>query len=431
MDYQQAEAYLYSLLMHGVKLGLDNIRTLLSEFEHPELQTPHVLVGGTNGKGSVTAMLSATLSHKGLKVGSYTSPHLISFTERIRINDAPISQGTIARLTQSVRERIELLMGSEKLKAHPTFFEVATLLAWLAFAEEKADVVIMEVGLGGRWDATNASEPCISAITSVDLEHTRFLGPTVEAIAREKSGVMRRDATCVTASRDPRVLGVLREEADARGCQLCEVSETVKTSILLANRAFTRLRFDTDLASYGPLDLPLAGRHQVLNAAVAVALAERLPVALRPSPEELVRGLEASSWPGRLERHNTSPRVLLDGAHNPHAAQSLVDYLNEFERGPKTLVFASVKDKDVVGMAKLLFPLFQSVVLTAVQNKRTLTPSELRTLVPGHAESFLAPTTSEALLKARDVAGADGLVVVAGSLYLVGEAKAALADSPD
>jgi len=428
MSYDEAQAWLFGLQGLGVKLGLENVHALLDALGRPERRCPHVLVAGTNGKGSVVSLMAAALAAQGLKVGAYTSPHLVRFEERIRIDGACLAAAEVARLTDQIKSCIEALSASGTLTRHPTFFEVTTALAWAAFAEAGVEVVVDEVGLGGRYDATNASDPCLSVVTTIALEHTRWLGPTVEDIARQKAGVMRPNRTCVTGAEDPRVLAVLRVEATSLGAHLVVSHQRARARVVAMDRAGSELDVETERTHYANLHLGLRGRHQVSNATTALIALEELPAPLRPSPAAIAAGFAGATWPGRLEEWPGTPRLLLDGAHNPHAARALSAYLAEFEPGPKTLIFASLDDKDVKGMAETLFGLFDTVVLTAVKNHRALDPAAIAPLVPPGLSFTLSPDTRSALVDARRASDPrSGLVVVAGSLYLVGEAKAVLA----
>ena len=392
--------WLYGLQSHGIKLGLTGIRSLLALLGDPQRAFPAILVGGTNGKGSVAAMLESMLRAHGRRVGLTTSPHLVGPEERIRLDGLDVSESELARLLVSVRETCRRGLDAGRLETHPSFFEVVTATACAAFRDARVDVAVLEVGLGGRLDATNALDPIASAIVTVDYDHVATLGGTLAAIAEEKAGIARPGRPLVTGVGQDEALAVVRARCAALGAPLVEAPPL-------------------------PADVrvPLAGDHQRHNAAVAVATlrAAAGALGLTVRDEGVRAGLLATRWPGRLQRIEGSPALLLDGAHNPAGARALGAHLAALLGPPPVLVFAAMHDKDVEGLVAPLLPSVGTVVTTAPEVHRALAPEELAARIAragGRAEA--APTPEAALQRARALAGPHGLVVVAGSLYLVG-----------
>ena len=401
-------SWLYGLQSQGVKLGLDGIRALLALLDHPESHCPTILVGGTNGKGSVAAMLDAMLLAAGRRSGLYTSPHLVRPNERIRIGGVDIATPELHRVLEIVRGACEDGLANGRLAAHPSFFEVMTAAALWAFRESGVDAAVLEVGLGGRLDATNASEPLVSAIVTVHLDHVATLGDTLAAIAKEKSGIARAGRPLVSGVTQPEAVAVLRERCDA-------LQATFRDARSIGLPVGARLSLD--------------GEHQRHNASVAIATFGEFAkaAALSHDTHAIRQGLETARWPGRLQLVSGAPSILLDGAHNTAGAEALAAHLAQ-RGGPKAvLVFAAMADKDVAGILAPLAPHVASVVATRPRVLRAAGGPELaaaaRALgLPARSETG----TEQALETARALAGPSGLVLVAGSLYLVGEVTALL-----
>jgi dihydrofolate synthase/folylpolyglutamate synthase len=395
-------SWLYGLQSHGVKLGLEGIRTLLRLLEHPERSYPSVLVGGTNGKGSVSAMLDAMLGASGRRTGLYTSPHLVRPNERIRIAGLDVDTLELHRVLATVRACCERGMAEGTFAAHPSFFEVMTAAALTAFRDAGVDAAVLEVGLGGRLDATNAVEPIVSAIVTIQLDHMETLGTTVEAIALEKAGIIRAGRPLVSGVAQPEVVEVLRARCDALGATWLDAR-----------------------ASHLPSGARLAldGTHQRDNARVAAVTYEAFSrqLASDPDPSAVRHGLEAARWPGRLQLLPGAPSILLDGAHNVAGSEALAAHL-ALRGGPKpVLLFAAMSDKDIVGLLRPLAPQVASVVATRPAVARAAESRD----VAAAARALGLPAGAEAeparaLEMARGLAGPGGLILVAGSLYLVG-----------
>jgi dihydrofolate synthase/folylpolyglutamate synthase len=426
-----AGLYLAQRTRFGMKFGLATMRALVEEMGHPERAYPTLLVAGTNGKGSVAAYTDAVLRASGLRTGRYTSPHLVRVNERIAVDGREITDHDFEIAVRAVRDAADRLVRKGALDAHPTFFEVLTAAAFAHFRRRRVDVAVLEVGLGGRLDATNVAEPLVSAIVSVDFDHEVYLGRTLAAIATEKAGVMRPGR--------PTVVGPLPDEARAA---LIARARSVGARLVEAGRGAccaTRgpegtwplsscLDLRTKAALYHGLR-PLPGAHQRDNLVVAIRLLEEakeagLPVRLSRVTEAVAR----TRWPGRLEWIAGDPPLLLDGAHNPAGARALAASL---AGGPPfVLVFAALADKDVRGLARELFPLASAIVLTRPRVSRAAAPAELaRRAGPPARNARRVPGVFRALGLARRLARGRGpgtAVVVAGSLYLVGAVKAIL-----
>jgi len=401
-------AWLYGLQSFGIKLGLDGIHALLTLLGHPEDGLPVVLVGGTNGKGSVAAMLDALLRAHGRRVGLYTSPHLVRPGERIRIDGRDVSPTELDRLLTIVHEACERGLAQGQLEAHPSFFEVMTAAALLAFREAKVDAAVLEVGLGGRLDATNVTSPVVSAIVTVDLDHVHILGTTLRDIAFEKASIARTGHPLISGVSQPEAIRVVRSRCAELGATFIDAREQPLPP---------------------GLQLPLEGEHQLHNARVALAtfkeFAKRIDVT--PQADAILRGFASTRWPGRLQWVPGAPSVLLDGAHNPAGAEALAAHLAA-RVGPKpVLLFAAMADKDVASLLRPLLPHVASVVTTKSGVFRAAEAEALSTLVRALGLACVAePDPASALAKARDITGPDGLVLVAGSLYLVGEVLSVL-----
>lgn len=409
-----ALGYLRARSELGKKFGLQTIRAVVRELSHPERAYPTLLVAGTNGKGSVVAYVDAGLRASGLRVGRYTSPHLVKVHERIAVDGREISVRELDRAIGEVREAALRLVARGTLRTEPTYFEALTAAAFLYFRERNVDVAVLEVGLGGRLDATNVSDPLASAIVSIDFDHETFLGRTLALIAREKAGVLRRKRAAVLGPLPPEARRAIASVARRRGARLVDALRHVR-----ATESASGIALRTPVRSYRGLR-PLPGAHQVANLVVAVRLLEAareagLPVSL----DAIARGIRRVSWPGRLQWSSGRPRLLLDGAHNPAGARALARYLARLP--PFVLVFGVMRDKDVRGMARALFPLARAVVLTRPASSRAASPTEIARragALAARAHRVADPT--RALSLARRLAGRAGTVVVAGSLYLVG-----------
>jgi dihydrofolate synthase/folylpolyglutamate synthase len=421
-SYQEAVDYLYKLQWFGQKLGLENIRSLVDRLNAPHRRYPSIHISGTNGKGSTAAILASILAEAEYRVGLYTSPHLSDFSERIRVNGIPIPEEAVARLTRLIAETT----GPD---SKITFFEFTTAMAFLYFAESGVDLAVIETGLGGRFDATNVIEPLVSIVTGVDYDHQQYLGETLAAIAAEKAGIIKPGVPALTAADREEALEVLEAVCRDRGSALYRFGRDFSVE----GDAPESFAYRGMRNRWESLSLSLAGRHQLKNAACALAAAELVSDRGIPVTEDSIRrGLRSVRWEGRLEaiRIPGGPLFILDGAHNPAGAAALRDYLVDRisgRGGRLILVLGILKDKNIAGIAAPLVPLAQTVILTRPDYHRSASIEALREAVaPFGAPVVSKGSVREAVAEARSVAGPDDCVCVTGSLFTVGEARAAL-----
>ena len=437
MTPEAALAFLRGRERFQVKVGTRNIRRVAAELGHPERRYPSVIIAGTNGKGSTAALLDAILRAQGLSVGRFTSPHLVEIEERVTVDGRRLDRDEFAGMVG------EVAAASDRLPpdCRPSFFESVTATAMIAFAAHRVDAAVFEVGMGGRWDATTATDAPLGLVTRIALDHQRYLGPTVEAIAAEKAGVARPDGELLAGRQTPGAERVLKIEARTRGARFRSVPEETEANFEILPMG-SRGRLRTPEALYDDLWLPLPGRHQVDNLALAVRGAERLFARLgrpAPNPEWVRRGIREARWPGRLEwlpAGASRPAILLDAAHNPSGAAELGAYLAAMpRRGGRVLVFGASGDKRVVGMLPELVPHCDRVVLTAAASRRALPLDRLAERAAAFPwEEGAGPDAVEgvgrALERAFDAVGPDGEVVVAGSIFLLGDALRYLRGMP-
>jgi dihydrofolate synthase / folylpolyglutamate synthase len=429
--HRVAGLYLARRVRFGIKFGLETMGALVAEMGHPERAWPSLLIAGTNGKGSVAAYCDAVLRASGLRTGRYTSPHLVRVNERIAVDGRDITDRDFGLAVRAVRDAAERLVRRGVLEAHPTFFEVLTAAAFAHFRRRRVDVAVLEVGLGGRLDATNVADPVASAIASIDFDHQVYLGRTLAAIAREKAGVMRRGRPTIVGPLPVEALRAVRARARETGARVVRASDGARfTDVGRASSGGRAEAVDlrTPTAVYAGLR-PLPGAHQRDNLLVAIRMLEEARQEGVPVDVRRVAGAVARTrWPGRLERVPGHPPLVLDGAHNPAGARALAAHL---AAGPPfVLLFGAMVDKDVRGLAREIFPAAREIVLTRPRVSRAATPEELaRRAGRLAARARREPSVARALLLARRLARGDGprtVVVVAGSLYLVGAVKALL-----
>ena len=413
MNYDQTIDYLFSLQKFGIKFGLSSTENLLARLGNPHRAVPAVHLAGTNGKGSVGALITSIMAEAGLRVGFYTSPHLVSFNERFRINDEFITPDEVIELT----ERIKAVCAPEE---PPTFFEFVTAMAFLYFAEQKVDLLVLETGMGGRLDATNVVEPLAGVITNISVEHTDYLGNTLAEIAGEKAGIIKPGLDVVTAEKRPAVRKIFEDAAESRHGRILVLGHEFKV------RKRTPGLFDY----YGlnrrlnKVEINLIGDHQVRNAGLALATVELLEKKGFTLDEETIRrGVRNASWPGRAQIFPGPPRLMLDGAHNPFAARTLAKLLGDLKYDKLHLVLAIMADKDIPAVIGPLLPLADDLYLTRTEYSRGAGPEALDKAVgPFNGKKELIPSIPQAIDAARSAAGPNDLVVVTGSLFTVGEA---------
>ncbi|GAB4571864.1 MAG: folylpolyglutamate synthase/dihydrofolate synthase family protein [Anaerolineae bacterium] len=429
-SYEEALDYLYSFINYEVRrevryapevMNLDRPRKLLELLGNPQEAYPIIHITGTKGKGSVGAYCHAALQAAGLRAGLYSSPHLQDFRERFRVNGDMIPRDTLARLVLRMRPAIEAV-------PELTWFEITTALAFLYFQEEAADVVVLEVGLGGRLDATNVVTPLVSVITSLSYDHTHLLGNTLAEIAFEKAGIIKPGVPVVSAPQLPEAERVLREVAQANGSRLVMVGSDWQ---VVAGQS-TRQGQQFLVGKNGALHkywTPLIGHHQAINAAVALAALDEVRQAGVPLPETLTPDRKfLANWPGRFEIIDQKPVIVLDAAHNGASAECLRETLAEVfpDNQPRVLVFGASADKDVAGMFEVLLPAFDHLLVVQAVHPRALSTQDLSDLAArsgftGDIEQI--PPVNEALARASETASPEGLIVVTGSLFVVGEAR--------
>lgn len=427
MNFSEAESYLYSLgnEVEAMKLGLENIRTLLSALGDPHEKYFKVQVAGTNGKGSVCAFLDSICRQADINTGLYTSPHLVSITERIKIDGVDIGEDEFARLASLVREKVETLLANGELSNLPTFFEQMTAIALVAFAEARVELAILETGLGGRLDATTAANAEIAAITQIALDHQEYLGETIEEIAAEKAAIIGTQTKAVIiGEQDDSVLPILLKKAASFGIIPLTVCETIVSATDLSKHSRV-VEFRTNRNYYWDSSLGLAGNHQIQNACVAVMVAETLSdrFGMAIDMESVWIGLETAHHPGRLEYFGN---FLLDGAHNIAGTEALVAYLDEFVSKPITMMFGAMREKNVREIAEILWPKAERLILTQPANSRAMTANELLEFVPNGFDRDRVVLT-DSVEYALAAADSDDFVLVTGSLYLVGEVRRILA----
>lgn len=443
MNYAEAVQYLQALgnEILAMKLGLETVRKLAARLGDPQRKFFAVHIAGTNGKGSTAAMTASVTQAAGLRTGLYTSPHLVNITERIRVNFKPITPTNFARLATEVRAAGEALTAEGALPAPPTFFEQVTMIGFLYFAERQVDLAVLEVGLGGRLDATNVCEPVVTAITPLGLDHQQYLGDTLAAIAGEKAGIIKPGVPVIVAPQQDEAIAVIK----ARAAELSAPFDSVGNSVRLLDCGFYgtdpsqeahfrlsvagQYRFVADTVSGNRLALvmDLRGRHQVTNALTAIRICEALwKKGFGTKKDEIVCGIQRARWAGRLQMIEVSkdlPMFLLDGAHNPAGAQTLRDFLNDHCREvPVTLIFGAMSDKAATEMAELLFPAAHTLILTKAENPRAAAAEQIAAQTKKiRQDAVCTRNLAEALTEAARRTPADGLIVVCGSLYLVGE----------
>lgn len=418
-SYCKSIEYLYSLQASGIKLGLSNTFHLLRLLNNPHKDLKVLHIGGTNGKGSVAAMISSILDKAGFKVGLYTSPHLVNFTERIKINGREISELRVSELTEFIYKKIE---GTDLVR-DITFFEFTTAIAMLYFLEQDVDLAVLEVGMGGRFDSTNVVDPLLSIITNISIEHQQYLGKTVREIAFEKAGIIKKDGVVITGITQPSILSFIRKRCLSNNAILYRVGKDLR------GRKMTDGRFNYYGLKdrYSALRLSLPGRHQITNAVCALGAIEVLKEKGYEIKDETVfEGLENTCWPGRLEVVGKDPLVVLDCAHNRAGVKTLRDAISDdtFSFNRLILVLGIMVDKDFKSIIPRLVPLADNVVLTQPNMDRAASPQILYEEVKKyHKETEIVRDVKEAVSLALSLAQREDLVCITGSTFTVGEAR--------
>ncbi len=434
MDYKEALQYLDSFIDYekltafdyNESLKLERMRKLTNKLGDPHIGLRCIHIAGTKGKGSTSAMVASILKEAGFKVGLYTSPHLVSFRERIKINDEPISEADLCNLVNWVK----LIIGNidKESDDYPTFFEVYTALSFLYFKEKDVDFCVLEVGLGGRLDATNIIRPLCCGITQISLEHTEKLGDTLEAIAREKAGIIKEGCVCVSSLQAKAAADVIRRTSSDKDCKLYEVGKDLLFSEEAPNRrrqgkATAKQIFSVTGISgkYPRLELGLLGDHQLMNAATAIGLIESLQFYDIIIRDKAIRaGLKNVKWPGRLQVLRNKPYIILDGAQNKASARALKEAVKKiFDYKRLILVLGISKDKDIKGICEELAPISDEIILTKANLVRAEDPAVIKRHIG--KEARLTTGVKEAMLMAQGLAEPSDLILVTGSLFVVGE----------
>ena len=447
MTYSAAVAALYALghelASPKQKFDLRNMEILAEALGHPERRFPSVLIAGTNGKGSTSATLAAICQAAGYETGLYTSPHLVKINERIQMNGEPIADAEFAEIYDRVVKAGEQLVAAGKLQQPPSFFETLTAMAFEYFASARVDIAILEVGMGGRLDATNIVTPAVSVITDVSLDHQNYLGNTIAEIAREKAGIIKPNGVLVTLPQHPQandVIGQVATERNARGVSATKYVPNVSPGAVkfdalrpIAHQtgAFFRSRYFLEVMGEETLiETPLIGRHQLRNVALAIAAAEELNQhGFTITPQQISMGVAQTRWPGRFQfiaRTHSHPDTIIDVAHNPAGAWALRSALSEnFADHPITLVFGAMKDKAIPEMVQILAPIAQQLILTHADSPRAANEVEIKQMVSDlTSDAILTQNVPDALAQAARVTPSNGLVVITGSIYVVGAALA-------
>jgi dihydrofolate synthase / folylpolyglutamate synthase len=418
------------------KFDLDHMRKVAAALGHPERRFPSVLIAGTNGKGSTAATLASICTAAGYRTGLYTSPHLLSVNERIKIDGEPISDVEFAVTYDRVELAAKDLVGHGELPWHPSFFEMLTGMMFEYFASAAVELAVLEVGMGGRLDATNIADPCISVITDIDFDHQKFLGNTLPEIAREKAGIMRPSGTVVLLPQHPQVNETLGHEIIERNARPVSAVKNMPPLVPGANQGTGRDKFALEVMGQEiQIQFSLAGRHQLRNLALAITAAEELNrCGFKILPAHVEQGVRNTRWPARFQvvpPAAGAPEIVLDVAHNPAGAWALRSALSTFyEDRPLTFIFGAMRDKAIREIASILFPLAERVIATQANNPRAASPGEIAELGRlTQTEILEEPSVAAALDRARAAAGAKGVVVITGSIYIVGEALGILAQA--
>ena len=431
MNYQESLAYLESLNIFGIKLGLERIQKLLTRLELPQERYRTIHVTGTNGKGSVSAMLAGILRHSGIHTGFYSSPHLVSYTERIRVDGQAISEQEFADCLSSIKVYIDQMVADGE--ECPTQFEVLTALAFFYFAIKHVEYAVIEVGLGGLLDSTNVIVPEVSIITNVTLEHADRCGGTLEGVAHHKAGIIKDDVPVVTAAQGV-ALDIIRQQAEEKNADIFVAGEDFSAEFISCETNFQRLEFSSGLlgAVKEPYTLHLLGKHQIENAAVAVMAAKLIHnLDDRITNKTIDDALSLVSWPARFERVDMgSQKIIIDGAHNPAGMVALRESLDlYYPAEERVLLLGILKDKDIDTMLDILLRPNDTVVVTVPHSDRASDPQLLAGKVAAHVQHVEAVVDNdEAMNRALELANGEKLLVMAGSLYLVGELRKMLLD---
>ena len=417
MTYKQALNYLYGLQKYGVKFGLSKTSNIMKKMGNPHKGQKYIHIAGTNGKGSVSAMIESVLMKSGLKVGFYSSPHLVRFTERFRINRKEISKKKVIELTEEIKS---IINPAEP----PTYFEATTAMALAYFARENTDIAIMEVGMGGRLDATNIIRPLVSAITNISMEHQAFLGNTLNEIAGEKAGIIKKGVNTIASATQPGVSNLFRKVCEERKAPFFQVGKDVRY-----RNSGTGFNYYGLKRKISNINLTLKGEFQHRNTALAIGILELLEKkGYRFDDQDIKSGVEETTWTGRIQVLSEKPLIVVDGAHNPGAARVLVDAVkNDFAYKRLILILGVMADKDINSIVKEIAGMADQVICSSPEYFRSATPEELHKIVSQYnKKTEIIKTLPEAIKKAKGIAKPDDMILITGSLFTVGEALTAI-----
>ena len=437
VSYQTAVSNLLALgfeLSGNRKFDLAHMRRLVEGLGNPQRKLQSVLIAGTNGKGSTAATLASIVQTAGYRTGLYTSPHLLRVNERMQINQEPISDAEFALIYDRVEEVANQLVAVGELPWHPSFFEMLTAMMFEYFASAGVELAVLEVGLGGRLDATNIADPCVSVITDIDFDHQKFLGNTLPEIAHEKAGIMRPNGPVVILPQHPAVNDTLGQEIMSRNAHAISAVKHMPpmvpgAQVSSSSDATQQNRFPLEvMGDEITVDFPLAGRHQLRNLALAITAAEELNhCGFHISAKNVEEGIRTTRWPARFQvipPEDGYPEIVIDVAHNPAGAWALRSALSTFYEGrPLTFIFGAMRDKAIGEIASILFPLAERVIATHAENPRAATAQEIAEFgAHTNAEILQEQSVRAALERGRKIAGNNGVIVITGSMYIVGEA---------
>lgn len=421
MNYKEAEDFIKSTMKFGSKLGLDNMKMLIELLDNPHNKLKVIHVAGTNGKGSTCAFINGILKEAGYKVGLYTSPSIEGFTGRIKINNENISEYKFADLANKVKNKIEIMVA--KGMSHPTEFEIVTAMALLYFYEQAVDFVVLEVGLGGRLDATNiVDNPLLSIITPIGYDHTEYLGDTLGKIAFEKAGIIKENNLVLSSRQEKEAMEVIEEVSKNKKSEIVKID--LSTLDIHESELYGQ-KFSIEIVgeNYKNVNIKLIGLHQIENACLALTAIELLRKykKIKIDKDKVYDGLMKTTWPGRFEIISNSPITIIDGAHNVHAAVRLKETINRVIPNKSiTLVIGMLGDKDINGVLENIIPLCKEIVVTEPNNSRALTVDELvQKIEKLNSNTHKSLNIEDAIKKAYAISKTDQVVLIAGSLYLI------------